>query len=165
MVKKSSRLIVLLLALILNSCAEEVERPKISAREAIRATIPSVDLKRGERKEVQIKISIAEGYHVNSTPPSFSYLMPTEVVIPEIDGVKIETPLYPDGRLKKLSFAEKELSIYEGDVEVRVPVEASQEASEGRRQVKAKLKVQACDDQACFPPHTIDLPFEINIRG
>jgi len=66
--------------------------------------------------------------------------------------------------LKKFQFSEKPLLVYEGEIEIKLPVKADAKASKGEQTVSGKLRFQACDEAVCYRPQTVDvvLPIEIS---
>ncbi|MEP6767710.1 MAG: cytochrome c biogenesis protein CcdA [Acidobacteriota bacterium] len=103
---------------------------------------------------VRIAAKILAGYHVNSHTPTEDYLIPTSVVLEAPAGSSAGATVYPPGQMKKFSFAEKPLSVYEGAFSVEVPVTWTGETPAG---FQGKLAFQACNDTQCFAPAS--LPF------
>ena len=54
---------------------------------------------------------------------------------------------YPKAIERSFSFNEKPLAVYEGDVEITVPVEPNL--------APVELTVQACSDEVCLLPETV----------
>lgn len=113
---------------------------------------------------MNIRLAIQSGYHVNANPPTFSYLIPTELAITPADGVSIGAISYPPGINVKLGFSEKPLAVYEGDIAIKVTMKADKSAKPGERSLSAKLRIQACDDQVCYPPGTRDLTIPVTVK-
>ena len=112
-----------------------------------------------------VPIKIKAGYHVNANPPSFSYLKATELELPQTNGLTVEFISYPDPLKKKFSFsADQELAVYEGEAIVKARVKADKSAQSGKRNLSAKLRVQACDDKVCYAPGVLDVTVPVNIQ-
>jgi len=47
---------------------------------------------------------------------------------------------------------------------VKAMLKAAQSAETGRHNLSAKLRVQACDDQVCYPPGVMDLTVPVTIK-
>ena len=45
-----------------------------------------------------------------------------------------------------------------------LPLRAGKNAPKGRHTLRAKLKVQPCNDEACLPPRDIDAPIPVTIN-
>lgn len=127
-------------------------------------TTPETNLAKGASGDAVVRLAIDNGYHVNANPPTFSYLIPTELQITSADVVSIDFITYPDPVTKKFSFAEKPLAVYEGTADLKVRFSATKTAPSGMHNLSAKLRVQACDDQVCYAPGSIDLKLPVNIK-
>ncbi|HEX5876336.1 MAG TPA: protein-disulfide reductase DsbD domain-containing protein, partial [Pyrinomonadaceae bacterium] len=101
---------------------------------------------------------------VNANPPSFSYLKATELQIPTANGISVEFITYPDPLMKKFSFSDKELAVYEGEAVLKARLKADKSAQTGQHNLSAQLRVQACDDKVCYAPGVIDLLVPVNIK-
>ena len=115
--------------------------------------------------EVALRLSIAGGYHINANPPSYTYLKPTPLKVDSASDITVGAPIYPEGERRKFNFAEQPLAVYEGDeTTIKLPVSVSKDAAAGPRALPAKLQVQACDLQACYPPQTVNTSISLMIK-
>jgi len=130
----------------------------------VKATTSEAQIAAGGSSAVEVHISIQPGYHVNANPPTFSYLKATELSLDPGDGLSIGYITYPGAVTKKFSFADQPLAVYEGDATISATLKATPKATKGPRTLAAKLKVQACDDQVCYAPGTIDLSIPISVK-
>jgi thiol:disulfide interchange protein DsbD len=141
------------------------ESPQIASTDVVEARSQEVDLARGgESSDALVALKIANGYHVNANPPSFSYLKATELEIQPAEGITVEFITYPNALTKKFSFAEKPLAVYEGETKLKARLKANNTAQPGKHNLSAKLRVQACDDKVCYAPGTLDLLLPVNIK-
>ena len=140
------------------------EAQKIKSTDVVRATPREATIKRGDSADVVVPIKITHGYHVNANPPTFSYLKATELEVPQTAGLSVEFVRYPDPLKKKFSFSEQELAVYEGEVIIKARVKAETSAQTGKRNLSAKLRVQACDDKVCYAPGVLDLTLPVDIK-
>jgi DsbC/DsbD-like thiol-disulfide interchange protein len=130
----------------------------------VKATPREVTIARGESGDATVRVKIDNGYHVNANPPSYSYLIPTQIELSPTDGVSVDFITYPDALTKTFSFAEKPLAVYEGEVDLKVRLSAGKSTAPGVHNLSGKLRVQACDDQVCYAPGSIDLTVPVNIK-
>ena len=171
------RIILLLpLCFVLTACAKAPTNPttqapigvdpaEIKSTDVVQATPQEATITRGDSGDVVVPIKIKPGYHVNANPPSFSYLKPTELELPQSEGLTVEFISYPDPLKKKFAFADgQELAVYEGDVIVKAHLKANKSAQSGKRNLSAKLRVQACDDKVCYAPGVLDVMLPVNIQ-
>src|SRR5438270_8942261 len=54
---------------------------KTPPADVVRAEVSKVEMKAGGSAEASVKLTIANGYHINANPPSFSYLKATELTV------------------------------------------------------------------------------------
>jgi len=135
--------------------------------EIVRAEVNAVDVAADGSAEASVRLKIAEGFHIHANPPSLPNLIPTELKIEasEIDaGITAGTPVYPSSITKKFEFSEQPLKVYEGEAIIKLPVRVAASATKGAHQLRAKLRTQACDNQACYPPRTIETFIPVNVR-
>src|SRR5215213_10651392 len=125
------------------------EPPGIASTDVVKASPQEITLARGESGDVLVSLKIANGYHVNANPPSYSYLKATELEIQPAGGIVVELLTYPDALTKKFSFAEKPLAVYEGETTLKARLKADKTAAPGQHNLSAKFRVQACDEKVC----------------
>ncbi len=109
-----------------------------------------------------VELEISSGFHVNANPATFPYLIATEVQPGKVDGITVGRIAYPAGTLKKFEFADQPLSVYEGKVTIPIPITVAAEAH-GQRMLPVKVRVQACDQEKCLPPATLDSAIVIDV--
>src|SRR6267378_4273576 len=71
---------------------------------------------------------------------------------------------YPNEINKKFSFSEKPLAVYEGEVPIKVLLKAAAATTRSSHSLPAKLNVQACDDQVCYSPGTLELTIPVVVK-
>jgi hypothetical protein len=118
----------------------------------------------GSSAELAIPISIQPGYHVNANPATFDYLIATEVTVDKSDGLTFGKPVYPAAEKRKFQFAEQPLAVYEGNIQIKLPLQAASNATKGTRTLALHLRVQACDEEKCFPPDTLQATPAIDLK-
>lgn len=143
---------------------QETASKRIASTDVVKLLIDPVEIKSGETGEVILRLTIQSGYHVNANPPTFSYLIPTELAIIPAAGVSAGAISYPPAINAKFGFSEKPLAVYEGNVEIRAILKAEKSAQPGQHSVAATLRVQGCDDQVCYPPGTRELTIPVTIK-
>ena len=172
------KILLLLLCLLIAGCAKSPadnsqpatsnanasDPPAIKSVDVVEATPQETTITRGESGDVIVPIKIANGYHVNANPPTFPYLKPTELQLPQTDGISVEFISYPDPLKRKFAFAEQELAVYEGEAIVKARVKAEKSAQAGKRNLSAKLRVQACDEKVCYAPGELAVMIPLNIK-
>lgn len=135
-----------------------------SGENAVRASASEAKVSAGGAGEATVTLNIEEGFHINSNEPGDKYLIATKLTASSEEGVNAGAPVYPSGLRKKYPYSEQELSVYEGDVTIKLPVKASAEASKGSRSLRAQVIVQPCSDTECFQPRTLSLTIPVTIE-
>jgi DsbC/DsbD-like thiol-disulfide interchange protein len=112
----------------------------------------------GKSTAVALHFRIKQGLHINAHQPKDEYLIPTVLSIPESSGVRLESASYPAGTEFVLPVdPSTKLIVYTGEF----AIEARIVARPGDHMVEAKLRYQACDNDACLPPKTITVPIDV----
>jgi thioredoxin:protein disulfide reductase len=137
---------------------------RVTSESVVRFAAEPVEIPAGGTSAATVHITVQNGYHVNANPPSFPYLKATELVLSPPAGIKISFITYPNSIVKKFPFAESPVAIYEGDAKVKVTLEAARSAPKGSSNLPGKLKVQACDDQVCYPPGEISVTIPVTVK-
>ena len=132
--------------------------------DVVRVGVPSIELKAGDSTEAVVKLAIAQGYHINANPPTFSYLKATELTVEPGEGVTPGKPVYPASVTRKFSFSNDPLAVYEGETVIRLPLASAADAKKGAQTLKGKLRVQACDDEKCYPPRTLEASIPVTVK-
>ena len=169
-------LTVFLLLLGLTSCAKQTstsntgpnaranaEQPRNSV-DVVKVQPHTVEAKRNESVDATVDVTIENGYHVNANPPTFPYLKPTDLQINAAPGMSVSFIVYPDALTKSFPFAEKPLAVYEGTFQIKAKLKVDKGASVGKQTLSGKLNVQACDDQVCYAPGTLDVNIPMDIK-
>ncbi|QOV90062.1 protein-disulfide reductase DsbD [Humisphaera borealis] len=143
----SSAAVFLLLAFTaLPATAQDKQRYKV-AKSAVSATV----LKPGVPAMAAVVFDIEPGFHAQSNTPTEDYLIAFTAEFETPKGVTAGKPIFPKGHIKQYPALGK-LSVYDGRVIIRVPLEIAADAKPGDAVIKGKLGFQICDDKACFPP-------------
>lgn len=109
---------------------------------------------------IELHFRINDGLHVNSHTPHEPELIPTNLVVPEIAGVKVLGVDFPQGTEYSLAAdPSKKLSVYTGEFTLKMKVQIQP----GDHLLQAGLRFQACDTNSCYPPRTI--PVAIDLQG
>ena len=117
-----------------------------------------VNVPAGKPSTVALHFRVAQGLHINSHTPSDEFLIPTTFSVPDGTGVRLDTAMYPAGTIISLSFDPKtKLSVYTGEFAIQARIVATT----GNHLVQAKLRYQACDNNQCMPPKTINVPIDV----
>ncbi|MEX0993996.1 MAG: cytochrome c biogenesis protein CcdA, partial [Balneolaceae bacterium] len=121
----------------------------------------------GSEVQVAVLLNLEENWHVNAQIPSIDFLIGTELNIEEVEGLRVAGVQYPQPVTYTFDFAEDPIDVYEGESPIFVTFRASEDLQPGKIALDASLRIQACDNEVCLAPTTVDLtiPFEITAPG
>jgi hypothetical protein len=124
---------------------------------------PKVAGKRNDAVQAKIPVRIQPGFHVNSNTPSEDYLIPLKVTWTETGALQGGEVAYPKPSLEKYEFSPKPLSVFTGNFDLIARFKVAPNAQAGPGMAVGKLRYQACNNKACFPPKTIEVrvPYQI----
>ena len=137
---------------------------KITSESVVKAAAQRVEITAGGSAEATVRLTIQSGYHINANPPTYPYLKATALELSPAEGVSVAFVTYPKALNKKFAFAEKPLAVYEGETELKATLKTDKAAKKGERSIPARLRIQACDDQVCYPPGALELAIPVNIN-
>lgn len=120
---------------------------------------------RGRTVQAAVVLDIPDGFHINSNRPLAKFLIPTSVKIEAPGGIKVGAVSYPRAQLRAFSFSEEKLSVYEGRAVLRFSVTIPADFATGVTELRARVKYQSCNDEACFPPATRSINMPISVVG
>jgi hypothetical protein len=117
-----------------------------------------VSVPAGKATPVTLHFRVAQGLHINSHTPSDEFLIATDFSIPDGMGVRLGAVTYPPGKIISLAFdPNTKLSVYTGEFDIQARIIATP----GNHLVQANLHYQACDQNECMPPKTINVPIDV----
>src|SRR5712671_1339117 len=163
----------LCLALVTASCSKDVRKGTggglgpgqvSSSAQVVKVGAVPVNVSQSSPVDAVVTLSISPGFHVNANPATFSYLIATEVTAGEVDGIIVGTPAYPAAVKRKFQFAEEPLAVYEGEIPIKLNVRTAANATTGRKSLRVDVRVQACDEEQCFPPATIRSTIPVTVK-
>jgi Disulphide bond corrector protein DsbC len=108
--------------------------------------------------QIDLHFRVADGLHINSHAPTDKSLIPARLAVVEAAGLNVTAVDFPSGTEYAPQFAPREkLSVYTGEFILH----AHLTAQPGEHLLEGALRYQACDANACMPPHT--LPVSITV--
>jgi Disulphide bond corrector protein DsbC len=108
--------------------------------------------------QIDLHFRVADGLHINSHAPLEKSLIPARLAVVEKTGLNVTAVDFPPGSEFALQLAPKEkLSVYTGEFVLHAHVIAQP----GEHLLNGGLRYQACDSNACMPPHTIPVAVSI----
>ena len=125
-------------------------------------TPPRTTGKRGGVMDARVTVQLRNGYHVNSDTPADDYLIPLRLTWAAAP-FEVAATTFPKPKLEKYSFSPKPVSVFTGDFDILTRLKVPASVVEGPGVLVGKLRYQACNDNSCLPPKTIEvrLPYQI----
>ena len=114
-------------------------------------------------------LDLPEGQHAYGEPVPEGYL-PTSVEVRGPEELRVETPIYPPTRPLLVEGVNEELPVFEGELEIRIPLTYRPlEALSGDTvTLEVDVRYQACDERVCYlPAHEqvrLDVAVGANLR-
>ena len=123
----------------------------------------SYKVKAGAPARLELVLDIDDGYHINSNRPTDKNLVATALKFDRAQGLTLSPVVYPKARMQKFEFSAKPLSVFEGKTPLRFTARALPSAPAGGLTLKGKLTLQACNNQLCLRPQTVDVEIPIEV--
>jgi thioredoxin:protein disulfide reductase len=161
--------VVLTAVLLVILAALPSAQPQIpSGREVVSpsAYVSLEPVARGSNFQLAVVLKIRNGFHINARKPSAEYLIPTDLRANLPAGFKSAGEVaYPQGELHTFTFTKTPLNVYQDKVVLRVPLTAQPDAPLGPQKIPLKLRYQACSQEVCLPPVTLDVDAPVTIAA
>jgi hypothetical protein len=167
-VKPATAIAVTALLLIIVAALPSAHPQIPSGREVVAPTayVSLEPVARGSSFQLAVVLKIRNGFHINARKPSAEYLIPTDLRANLPAGFKSTGEIaYPKGDLHTFSFTKTPLNVYEDKVVLRVPLAAQSDAPLGAQKIPLKLRYQACSQEVCLPPVTLDIDAPLTIAA
>lgn len=146
-----------------NSSANASPTTKIPPPNIVTTAPAEVTLAPGKEAVAEVKVNIADGYHINGNPAS-KYQLATTLEFEPNDNITPGKAQYPPSITKKFSFSPDPIAVYESQATIKIPLTAAADVAKGQHKLSGKLRVQPCDDQVCYPPRSIEAYLTINVQ-
>lgn len=129
----------------------------------IRPEQSSYKVKAGAPAALALIVEIDDGYHINSNRPTDKNLKPTVLKFGRLAGLGLSPVVYPKGKMQKFGFSAQPLSVYEGKVVFKMTARALASLAAGPQTLKGTLAVQACNNEICLRPQTVDVAIAVEV--
>ena len=158
------RIFSLLVILLIPVTLYSNPAPQSSADVNVSGSIAPDKVKKGRVVRASVVMDIPAGLHVQSSKPLDKFLVATKLDVETPAGMKVGPVSYPRALMRKLKFSKGMVAVYEGKSIVRFNVTVPANYSGGSGEIKGKLRFQACNDEACFPPVTREVKMWLNVE-
>ena len=152
------------LVLLLPATLQSNPRPQSSSDVKVDGSLAPEKIKKGRVVRASVVMEIPSGLHVQSSKPLDKYLIPTKLDVETPQGLKVGPVSYPRAIMRNLKFSKSAVAVYEGRATLRFNVTVPANYSGSSGEIKGKLRFQACNDDACFPPVTREVKMWLNVE-
>jgi thioredoxin:protein disulfide reductase len=126
------------------------------------APLDTVSVKAGKAVKVALSLQVDSGYHVNSNKPADPYLIPLRLTW-STGPLQSSAITFPKPQLENYGFSPKPVSVFTGNFEIVTQFKTAPGAGPGPAVIAGKLHYQACNENMCLPPKTIDVSLPVEI--
>ena len=134
-----------MLAFTIRAAADGVDEP--DQNEEIltgRLLLPVETVETQKSYPLLIELTISPEWHINSNKPLEEFLIPTEISFSPTPGISFGRVEYMEPELRKFSFSETEMSVYEGRVYARTTLTVAPNPGESEFVIRGLIYYQAC---------------------
>jgi hypothetical protein len=156
--------VLLLSILLLPVSLYSTPVPQSSNDVQISGSVAPDKVKKGRVVRASVVMEIPHGLHVQSNKPLDKFLVATKLDVETPAGMQVGPISYPRAILRDLKFSKSKLSVFEGRATIRFNVTVPANYSGGSGDIKGKLRFQACNDDACFPPVTREVKMWLHVE-
>ena len=161
---KHSRILALIVLLLIPATLYSKPAPQNSSDVNISGAVAPDKIKKGRIVRATVTMDIPNGLHVQSSKPLDKFLVATKLDVETPSGMSVGPISYPRPLMRKLKFSKGNVAVYEGKAMIRFNVTVPANYSGGSGEIKGKLRFQACNDEACFPPVTREVKMWLNVE-
>ena len=119
----------------------------------------------GGRVRALLRVSVPEGYHLQSNAPRDPSLIPTTLTFAPLPGIRATEVVFPKATDFKLQGQSEPLAVFERQFVIGVHFAVAKDAAAGDLEVPARFRYQACNDMLCFAPVTAEVRWTLHIGG
>lgn len=139
----------------------QLKRPKAD----LTPVIVSETLHAGSTARLALKVVLPDDIHVQSDKPRDPALIPTVLTLEPPPGVTVDAITYPPASTLEQQGQQEPLDVFDHTftIDVRVALDAG--LPPGAVVLKGRLRYQACDATACYPPARADVEWTLPVSA
>jgi thioredoxin:protein disulfide reductase len=120
-----------------------------------------VTIERGETATQTLRVTVLPGFHVNSDKPKDEFLIPLKLTW--TDGpLEAKSVTYPQP--EEIRVGKNMLLVFTGNFTLETEFKASDQSAPGASIQTGKLRYQACNNEMCFRPASIDIHVPVVVQ-
>lgn len=121
----------------------------------------------GTSSQFAILLNLEQGWKVNSDQPRQDFLIGTQLSISNSDELTATGFQYPNPKTYNFEFSPEPVDVFEGEAPIVFSIFVSESIEPGSYELDGSLRIQACDNEVCLAPVTLDIsiPVEVSAAG
>ena len=120
-----------------------------------------ISIKRGGSANAGLRVVTLPGFHVNSDKPTGAYLIPLQLSWTG-GPLQSQTVKYP--KPEEIKVGTETLSVFTGHFTLETEFKAPDNIAPGTAVMTGQLRYQACNNQMCFRPSTIEVRLPVVVE-
>lgn len=120
-----------------------------------------VTAKRGAAVTQTLSVTVLPGFHVNSDKPKDEFLIPLKLTW-NPGPLEAGAITYP--KPEDIKVGNEMLVVFSGTFPIETHFKARDSAAVGPAIMTGRLRYQACNNQMCFRPASVDIRLAVNIE-
>lgn len=118
-------------------------------------------MNRGGTVKQTLKVVIQPGFHVNSDKPKDEFLIPLKLTWA---GGPLEAKSITYPKPEEIKVAGEMLLVFTGSFGIETQFQAAANAPPGSATISGKLRYQACNNEMCFRPASVDIQLPVTVQ-
>lgn len=90
--------------------------------------------------------------HIQAHKPAEELFIPTKITFKQVEDIAIGNPVYPKPVKLAVPWSKVLLLVFEGKIDILVPIQVRESAKPGKHIIEGKLSFQGCTATICLPP-------------
>jgi DsbC/DsbD-like thiol-disulfide interchange protein len=119
-----------------------------------------VTAKAGATIDEVLKITVRDGYHVNSDKPLDEFIIPLKLTW--TGPVEVKQVNFP--KAETIDVNGQKLTVFTGAFPIRTQLVIPANTPKGKATVTGKLRYQACNSEMCLRPMTVDIELPVTVE-
>lgn len=158
-------LLYLITALLCSVFIKTARAQNVSPKDVVKINVKTERFyNKNKNVDVVLNLLIKDGWHINANKPFDDYLTPTVVSLDDSTNIEAVSIKYPVPTIKKLSFSETQLALYENEADIRIVFQIKKDFNKPVLKIKGKLQYQPCNNQTCLFPVSKPFSLEVHFR-
>jgi DsbC/DsbD-like thiol-disulfide interchange protein len=119
-----------------------------------------LSIKRGASASHDLKVTVLPGFHVNNDKPRDEFLIPLKLTW--TGPLEATTVTYP--KPEEIKVGGQTLVVFTGTFVIQTNFKAPEGLAAGATTMTGKLRYQACNNEMCFRPSTVEVKLPVAVE-